>query len=688
MAFFNRAIDALATFLANQKQNYILWLPVLVAIGIAWYFGLSVEPQLSHVLIYFGVPCAIGVMAWIGITRHVFHNRISFGIACALIIYGLVCVGFIAGFTRTQLLQTNMITDDIGARMITGIISHVDHNQDTNTDIFKLNVISIDKMDAQDIPSSIRVSSRLKNVELKMGAKIQALIVLQPFKKPVSIHAYDFRRHYYFQGIGGMGLLLKPPVLLAHSQDSIGLTLIDWREKLRLKIEQILPTRSAGIVTALMTGERAKIDDTDWDYLRASGLAHIISISGLHVAMVATSIFFVVRLLLALIPFLALNFSIKKIAAFVALIGCILYVGFVVPTVPTTRSLLMTGVALIAILLDRSPFSLRLVSLSALAILIVLPESLWSASFQLSFAAVTLLVVMAELTRDHWNEWRKDAGFIRKILIFIGSSVATTIVATIATAPYSSFHFGQIANYSVIANGLSIPLAGIIIMPMLIISFLALPFHLEFWPLKLMGWGVDRMLDVAEYVAKLPNAVTLTPSWPFESLLFITIGGLLFCLIDGRARAVAIIPLFMAGFFIFNDAKQYLFISPEHKIIMVRDDQNNIAVSSLRRDKYVREEWLKDLGLMPDAPVTQFPKEGVVKVGEIDVGCERGACRITTPVQKISFGTDHKILFEDCGWADMIITEKYFTPTYDKCPATIYDRTRVKSQNRHRPWIF
>lgn len=690
MSLFNRLSDACNEFLFEQKPNFILWLPVFIGLGAALYFGQLLEPNAINSMLFIIPILIFGILAQYGFVQQIYKNQLQIIAAALIIIIALVTLGFSAGMLRTHIVFTPMVERKIPPQLITGTITHIDQKDDSKTIMIRMDDIKAENLIPEETPKSIRISSRLKNVELKVGYQIKALIALEPFKPPVSDHAFDFRRYYFFQGIGATGFLLKPPEAIIKPSPSLQLYLIDWRERLNAKIKEILPARAGGIVTALMTGERAAIKETDWDNLRYSGLAHIISISGLHVAMVATTIFFFTRLLLALIPFLALQFPIKKIAAMVALIGCSLYVGFVVPTVPTTRALLMTGIALMAILLDRSPFSLRLIALSAVGILLVLPESIWSASFQLSFAAVTLLVAAAEMTRPYWSKLKENAGFIRKIIIYVVTSILTTIIATIATAPFSSFHFGQIANYSVIANGLAIPLTAIIIMPMMIISFMALPFGLESLPLKLMGWGTDKMLDIAEFVAHLPHAVTLTPTWSFTALCLIAFAGIWFCFVNGRGKTLALLPLIIASIFIFTQNEKNIFVTAEHKLLMLKY-QDEIVISSLRRENFAREQWLQFLGLPADASerLIVFPKEGIANTENIKVTCDRGACRAITPTQKITYGIDQYALLSDCSWADLIITEKYFAPKQN-CKAKIWDRTLYKDlkAKENRPWLF
>src|SRR5690606_4252452 len=140
---------------------------------------------------------------------------------------------------------------------------------------------------------------------------------------------------------------------------------------------------------------------------------------------------------------LALRYPIKKYAAFLALLGAAFYTGLAVPSVPSYRSLLMTGFVLVAVMLDRKPFSMRTIALAALVVLIVMPESVWSASFQMSFAATAALIFFFEETAPWWVQQRREAGPFRRGLLYVAGVCATTLVAGTATMPFAIYHFQQ-----------------------------------------------------------------------------------------------------------------------------------------------------------------------------------------------------------------------------------------------------
>lgn len=503
-------------------------------------------------------------------------------------------------------------------------------------------------------PVKIRITVKQKN-DARAGDRVQFLAKLTPLSPPVAPNAYDFARHYYFESIGALGYALSGIAVVDRADTGL-INLENIRTGISTHIKTVVPEREAGVVAALMTGERAAIADDDWDALRASGLAHIISISGLHVAMVAAPIFFLVRLFLAMIPVIALRYPIKKIAACVALCVCCLYVGLVVPSVPTTRALLMTGIALIAIMLDRSPFSLRLVAFSAILVLLVSPESIWSVSFQMSFAAVSALVAVAEAMRPYVSGLYADAGWMRKVGLFIAGTLLTSLVASLATAPYSLYHFQQVASYSVLANALSVPISGLMIMPMVIISFVLLPFGAADWSLKILGLGVDWLLDIARWTQGLSGSVITTSAMPDMFLVMMTIAGLILILFHGWGRVVAVVPVLVAVVSIVLMDTPHILVSNDGAVMAVKDN-NHVYVSSMRKNKFATETWLKRWDMSEDDMVS-FPRQGFIALDNGGtISCDPSACRIQMGGVRLAFGSRIYELKQDCAWASLILSD-------------------------------
>lgn len=170
------------------------------------------------------------------------------------------------------------------------------------------------------------------------------------------------------------------------------------------------------------------------------------------------------------------------------------------------------SIVLVAVMLDRPAITMRNVALAAFAILIVAPDSLFDPSFEMSFAAVVALVALYE-----WMSGRERDGLgdespvwrsLRKGWVLLLGAGLTTLVASTAIAPFAVYHFHRMTHYGLVANLIVAPLVSLLVMPMALISLIAMPFGLEAWPLKAMGAGIELMVATGIWVASWPGAVS------------------------------------------------------------------------------------------------------------------------------------------------------------------------------------
>ena len=329
---------------------------------------------------------------------------------------------------------------------------------------------------------------------------------LTPPSRPVAPGSYDFRRDLFFDGVGGIGFGYGRVGVQPADGEAIQRRFWQAFAGLRATIEgrilAAIPDRAvAGITVAFVTGSQTAVPKDALGAMRDSGLAHLLSVSGLHVGLVAGILFFLSRAALALVPAVALRWPIKKWAAGLALAGAVFYTLLSGASVPVVRACLMAGVALVAIIFDRQPISMRPIAWAAIAVLLLWPESLMGPSFQLSFGAIIGLAAM-------WEELaprrRRQTSPLRRGVAGLRDMVLTSLIATVATAAFAIYHFNRFTGYGVIANMLAIPITGSWVMPFLIIALLLMPFGLESLALEPAGWGISAILWTARTVAGLP----------------------------------------------------------------------------------------------------------------------------------------------------------------------------------------
>jgi competence protein ComEC len=296
----------------------------------------------------------------------------------------------------------------------------------------------------------VRVTLRAASEALPVGSWVRLPAVLNPPPAPAMPGAFDFARQAWFDRLGGVGYAVGRPEAIAApvGEDGAGwrLRVEGLRQRLNERIQAALPGPAGAVAAALMTGDRGAIPEELVEAMRDSGLAHLLSISGLHIGLVWTLLFFAVRAGLALAEPVALRWPVKKWAAAAALAGAFAYLLISGAEVPTQRAFLMTALVTLAILCDRSALSMRLVAWAAGAILLLTPEALLSASFQLSFAAVVALVAAYEVLAPRLARLRADSGTARRIGLYLAGVCLTTFVAGLATAPFGLFHFTRLVN--------------------------------------------------------------------------------------------------------------------------------------------------------------------------------------------------------------------------------------------------
>ena len=256
-----------------------------------------------------------------------------------------------------------------------------------------------------------------------------------------------------------------------------------------------MPGDRGSIASALITGKRDAISAPVNDAMYISSLAHVLSISGYHMAVVAGIVFFFIRAALALVPSLASRQPIKKWAAAAALVAATFYLLLSGAEVATQRSFIMIAIVLIGVMVDRPALTFRTLTVAAFAVLLLAPEAVVHPSFQMSFAATLALIAAYQ----YGLPWRAEAdtSLGARVALWGGREIAglilASLVAGLATTPYAAFHFHRLAPYGVLANLLAMPVVSAVVMPMGILGVLAMPFGFDalFWQLM----GVRHRLD-------------------------------------------------------------------------------------------------------------------------------------------------------------------------------------------------
>jgi len=627
-----------------QKDRLVLWAPVCFALGIGLYFSLAFEPALLWGVAATGLSFA-ALWAVMRFQRETaYYWPLVLGMAALL----LASSGFLAAQIRTHVVHTPLLEGKTGIVDMTGIVHAID---DLPGDAARLLLSDVALEGVEEPPRFVRVKVHDRG-QAEVGARVALTGILNPPSAPVVPGGFDFARHMYFQGIGGVGFAFHPPEILQQARQSASVNMVEqWRQGVKERIYAALPEEQAAIAAALITGHKTGMREEDKEAMRASGLAHLLAISGLHIGLVSGILFFASRLVMAFVPALALNYPIKKYAAFIALCGACFYMVLAGATIPTQRALLMTGVVLFAVFFDRMAISLRLVAFAAFVVLLLAPESLLSVSFQLSFAAVTALVAFYDALRPWFEKWAEGGGILRRIgLYFLGLSL-TSVIATLATMIFALYHFEQVARYGLLGNLVAVPLMGFWVMPAGIVALLLMPFGLDHYAFALMGYGIEVIVDTARWVEALPGSVLSVSSWPFAGFLALVCAGLWLCLVQGRARLLCLVPVMIGVIWIGGHRLPDILVSSNLELIASRQGDAYV-ISSKRAERFTRENWERYLGLHERGFESWPETQGH------NMRCDVHGCRTQIKGRRVSFVKDFYAQPSACEWADIVIAQE------------------------------
>ena len=656
----------LAARLAAEQDRWRYWLPVAVGIGVAAYFGAPAEPPGWVALVVAGP----GLVLLAAGRRSAAARAVAIGLL-------LAGGGFALAQWHAERVAAPKLTSPLFARTVEGRV--IETWALPRGQRLLLGDLSIAGLEPAATPKHVRVTTRHHDVAL-VGDRVRLRATLRPPSRPALPGSYDFERRAYFQQIGAYGFSLgAPDVLTGASEARAALRL--WLNRLRQqvggRVRAAMPPGTGAVAQALMTGDRGGIAEDDLAVMRDSGLAHLLAISGLHVGLMAATLFFCLRASLALWPALALRYPIKKYAAVGAMAGALAYLALTGATVPTQRAFVMVCVVMLAVILDRRVLSMALAAWAALAILATSPDSLLGASFQLSFAAVAALIAAYEVLREPLRRWRSMAGAAERALIYVAGVGLTTIVAGAATAPFAIYHFNRFALYGLAANLAAVPVMALWIMPWALLAYLLMTFGLERLALEPMGWGIGVVLAVAHEVASWPGSVALLPSYPPWGFGLLVFGGLWLCLWrrPWRLLGVALIAaglvstLFERGPDILVDGDGRLYA------------EGRLRLSSRRTARFVGEQWLRRDAQRADLQWQEMPRDG-----DFALRCDRLGCIYRARGHTAALVRDPRALADDCVAASIVVS---LVPVRVPCPSArvVIDRFDLWRRGGHALWL-
>ncbi|GJD51703.1 hypothetical protein OPKNFCMD_4458 [Methylobacterium crusticola] len=629
------------------QRRLFPWLAVAFGAGVLLFFTLADGPPLLAAPFGAGAACAGAAVA---LRARPVGLPVMLGLAALFLGFGAAALR-VAGVAAPVLARTTIAP-------LSGFVEALEEREEGARLVVR--VRRFGDLAPGERPARVRVSYRRAQA-LRPGDYIEAKARLLPPPEPARPGGYDFARDAYFRGIGAVGSLLGAVAVLPAPEPApaalrLAAAIDDARNALTRRITDANGGQAGAVAAALVTGKRGLIDPGTSEVLRAAGIYHVVSISGLHMVLAAGVVFWLARALLALAPGPALAWPIKKIAAGLAMAGVTAYCVFSGWDLAAERSLVMTLVMLGAILVDRPALSLRNLALAALLALAREPEGLLGPSFQMSFGAVAGLVACARLVDG--RIWRpEDAGPLARALAWglatVAGTLATTLVAQVATAPFATYHFQTVQPFGLVGNALTLPLVSVVVMPAAVLGILAYPFALDRPVWWAMGLAVRGMLDIAGWIQGFDHATLVVPAFGPGALALMAAALLLLALPASGLRWLGLAPAALGLVLAASPQRRDVYVDREGGGAAVRGADGRLTVLG-RPPAFVLEQWLKADG---DGRSRDDPS---LSRG---AACDRLGCVAAGPGDlRVALVRDKRAFAEDCARASVVIARTQAPP--------------------------
>lgn len=662
-AYFVSALVAIETWLEGERDQLALWLPVGLGTGIAlWFWIPSREGWAAAILAAFAIAlCGVAL----GLFRRIGRALFWFGLMTA---FGVMLIGVRAHWVAAPMLARPVVASfeariDRAERLPARGIVRITVSPSPEASLPPVIRVNVDELDpvARDLLPGARV---------KMRARIM------PPPEATVPGAYDFARLAWFQGIGGTGRTLGPVEIVKSAERGWG---HDLRDRLTDHVRTAVPGAPGTIAATLVTGDRGAISEEDAEAMRRSGLAHLLSISGLHVTAVVGAAMLLVLKLLALSPRLALNWPLMTISAAAGALAGIGYTLLTGAEVPTIRSCIAALLILGGLALGREAITLRLIATGALFVLLLWPESLVGPSFQMSFAAVTALVAIHEHPRLRAMLMRREEGISLRVVRGLFGLLLTGLVIEIALMPIALYHFHKAGVYGALANIAAIPLTTFVIMPLeaLALLFDIIGLGAPFW--WLTGKALTVLLAIAHGVAASPGATLGMPVTPTGAFALMMAGGIWICLWRGRVRWIGIFPAVVGAIWAISAPTPDLLVTGDGKHLALLADDGRHALLRPRAGDYVRSALGESAGFEGEMAALDDIREAQCTPDACAATVYRGGRQWRIMAVRSGYYVPRNELQPACAAADIAVADRrlpsWCRPRWLKADATLLRET-------------
>jgi competence protein ComEC len=643
--------DAAEGFLARAGFDRGPWLAIALAGGITAWFVLP-NAGWWVAAIATGLIVALGALAmWRGLDSRANLLLAWIGMGLAL------AIGVALIWVRSELVGARPM-DHAGSVTLAGtILERVEQPADQRVRLV------LATRDTAGKPIRVRVNLPLEQDDpaLREGAVVRLKSRLMPPAPPMLPGGYDFARAAWFQGYAATGSVQGPVTVVTPAHGAP--LLAPLQRRLSEHVRRQLGGSPGTIAAAFASGDQGAIPEGDQQAMRDAGLTHLLSVSGLHVSAVIGGAYLLAITVLALWPWLTLRVRLPLVAAGIAALAGIAYTLLTGAQVPTVRSCVGAVLVLGALALGREPLSLRMVAVAAVFVMLLWPESLVGASFQLSFAAVIAIVALHGSAPVRAFLAPREEGRTVRIGRHMAMLLLTGFVIELSLMPIVLFHFHRAGIYGAFANVIAIPLVELVSMPLIALALALDLVGLGAPAWWLAGQSLQLLLWIAHLAAAQPGAVRLMPQMGLGTFALFLGGELWLALWRGKARLWGLAPAALAAGLMLATPAPDLLIAGDGRNVGIVADDGKLLMLRESRAQFTRDN-LKELAGVAAEPVVLADWPGAQ--------CNPDFCALTLHragrdwrvlMSRSDYPVDTKQLQPACAGADVVISDRWLPRT-------------------------
>lgn len=639
----SRLFGHVEALLERERAQLPLWSPVALGIGILCWFALPARADWMAFLCL----CGAGAVVLLFLGRRT--GRLAWAAGLGLL---LMAAGCALPWGKALLVGGTVLARPALVRMEASVLSV---EPMSGRDRVRLLMGPVAR---PDLPKRVRINLAMADLPggavPRVGDRLSLRARLMPPAPPSLPGGYNYARRAWFEGVGATGRALPGVTVTRHAPGSGA----GFRAWLSAHVASRVEGAPGALAVTMATGDRGRIPLEVEDAMRASGLSHLLSISGVHVTALIGGVVFLLYRLLALSPRLALRWPLMLVAAAggaAAGIGYTLLTGAEVPTLRScvTALLVMAGLAM-----GREAISLRLLACGALLVIVFWPEAVIGPSFQLSFAAVATILALYEHPRMRAAFEAREEPRWAKLLRFLGGLFATGMAVEIVLMPIALYHFHKSGLMGSLANMIAIPLTEFVVMPA---EALALALDLgglggpAWW---VVGQALRLLIAIAQFVAA-HTMMALAPAIP-PAAFALAMAGLVWTMLwrtAWRWAGLAIALMGMAGYvlapvpdiLVSSDGHHVAFRTAEGGMVLLRD----------RAGDYMHGQMAEQAAFDGEASaLTDWSSARCSEdfcIADLDAGGRRHRILMTRTRMTVPW----RQLVRACADADLVIADRY-----------------------------